>query len=101
DANGALTSLTDADGNTTTIERDAAGVPASITAPGGQRTALMMVAGKLAMVQNPADESVQLDYDPGTGLLSRLTDARGGLHKYAYDANGQIGRASFREAIDV
>ena len=89
-ANGGLTSLTDADGNVTTIQRDPAGVPMSITAPGGQHTTLIMESGNLSEVRNPANESIRLDYE--AGLLTGLTDPRGSLHTFAYDANGLLTR---------
>ena len=41
-----------------------------------------------ANVTNPAGDAVQLTYYSGTatGLLATLTDARGNVHRYTYDA---------------
>ncbi len=91
DANGGLTSLFDADSNTTLIERDAAGTPLAIVAPGGQRTNLTIVAGRLTAVTNPAGEAINLDYDT-QGLLAHFIDARGGIHTFTYDTNGLLAR---------
>jgi len=52
---GLLASVTDADGNITSIERDGAGRPSAIVAPRGQRTILAHDGqGYLATVTNPA-----------------------------------------------
>jgi YD repeat-containing protein len=57
-----LATITDGDGNVTTIERTAAGVPAAIVAPLGQRTTLTLnAAGYLASIINPAGEETQFD----------------------------------------
>jgi RHS repeat-associated protein len=88
DGNGLLTSVTDLDGQVTAIERNPAGVPTAITAPGGQRTTLSVGARGLESVSSPAG-SYALDYN-GSGLLSQFTDARGGLHKFTYDETGLL-----------
>jgi len=89
DANGGVTSAVDADSNTTVIERDATGTPLAIVAPGGQRTTLAVVSGRLTSVTNPAGETIQLDYDT-QGLLAHFTDGRGGIHTFTYDTNGLL-----------
>jgi RHS repeat-associated protein len=89
DGAGRLAAVTDRDGNVTTIERDAAGNP-TLVAPGGQRTALTLNAsGYLRNVKDPTGATVQLDYDGG-GLLNTLTDARNGLHQFAFDTLGRL-----------
>ena len=89
-SNGYLTSITDGDGNVTTIERDGGGNPTAIVAPFGQRTTLELNAGGyLAKITNPAGESVQFGYTAG-GLLTSLTDARGNTKSYTYDAIGRL-----------
>jgi len=92
-ASGALTGITDVDGNTTSIERSAGGSPTAIVAPFGQRTELAVdAAGYLASVSAPGGATVALTYATGDaeGLLTSLTDARGGLHQYAYDTLGRL-----------
>jgi RHS repeat-associated protein len=91
DANGGLTSVFDADSNTTLIERDPTGTPTAIVAPGGQRTNLTIVAGRLTAVTNPANETIQLDYDT-QGLLAHFVDGRGGIHTFTYDSNGLLAK---------
>jgi RHS repeat-associated protein len=91
DANGGLTSAVDADSNTTLIERDATGTPTAIVAPGGQRTNLTIVSGRLTAVTNPASETIHLDYDT-QGLLAHFIDGRGGIHTFTYDTNGLLAK---------
>jgi RHS repeat-associated protein len=87
-----LTSVTDADGNVTTIERDAGGNPAAIVAPFGQRTALALNAnGYLASVTNPAGERYAMTYT-ADGLLTSFTDPRGNSSAMSYDALGRLTR---------
>ena len=88
-----LATITDGDGNVTTIERDGSGNPSAIVAPFGQRTTLAMHGiGYLSRVTNPAGEAVQLTYNSGNaeGLLATLTDPRGNVHRYLYDALGRL-----------
>ena len=85
--------ITDGDGNVTTIERDGSGNPSAIVAPFGQRTTLAVNGdGYLSRVTNPAGEAVQLTYNSGDaeGLLATLTDPRGNVHRYLYDALGRL-----------
>jgi len=90
DAAGRLASVTDGDGNITSIEHDANGVPTAIVAPHGQRTVLTADGnGYLAGITNPAGETVQLA-STADGLLTTLTDARGGVHQFTYDAQGRL-----------
>jgi RHS repeat-associated protein len=91
DANGGVTSAIDADANTTIIERDPTGTPTAIVAPGGQRTTLTIVSGRLTAVTNPASETIHLDYD-SQGLLAHLVDRRSGIHTFTYDANGLLAK---------
>ncbi|MBJ7330377.1 MAG: hypothetical protein JHC95_10795 [Solirubrobacteraceae bacterium] len=89
DAENRLTSITDNDGNKTTIERDATGKPQAIVAPGGQRTEVKIDAnGMLGELKNPAGEARKLAYDKG--LLTKLTDPAGGEHVFDYDNTGRL-----------
>ncbi|MFP2930737.1 PA14 domain-containing protein [Pyxidicoccus sp. 3LG] len=90
DTAGRLASLTDANGQVTTIERQTDGRPTALVAPGGQRTELTASPeGFLTRVENPNGEAVELGYGAG-GLLTSLTDERNGLHIFEYDANGRL-----------
>ncbi|HMS86398.1 MAG TPA: hypothetical protein PKD12_22410 [Nitrospira sp.] len=89
-AAGRLTTITDADGKVTTIQRDTNGNPTAIVAPGGQQTALTLEGnGYLQSVTNPNGEKIELTYT-ADGLLTTLKDARGNLHTNSYDANGRL-----------
>jgi RHS repeat-associated protein len=90
---GRLATITDGDGNLTTIERDGSGNPTAIVAPFGQRTTLAVNGdGYLSRVTNPAGEAVQLAYHSGDaeGLLATLTDPRGNVHRYTYGPLGRL-----------
>ncbi|HEX6616918.1 MAG TPA: RHS repeat-associated core domain-containing protein [Gemmatimonadales bacterium] len=90
DAAGALSTVTDGDGNVTTIERDAQGRPTAIIGPFGQRTTLAVDgAGYLASVTDPGGNLIRLYHSPA-GLLDSLEDARGNLHRFAYDQFGRL-----------
>lgn len=90
DAAGRLVTLTDANAQVTTIERQSDGRPTAIVAPGGQRTELTVSSeGLLTRVENPNNEAVALEYGVG-GLLTSLTDARSGVHTFQYDSTGRL-----------
>ncbi|WP_163995126.1 RHS repeat-associated core domain-containing protein [Pyxidicoccus caerfyrddinensis] len=90
DSAARLVTLTDANGEVTTIERQADGRPTAIVAPGGQRTGLEVSPERLlSRVENPSHEAVTLEYGAG-GLLTKLTDARNGVHPFEYDATGRL-----------
>ncbi|MEQ1832029.1 MAG: PQQ-dependent sugar dehydrogenase [Candidatus Eisenbacteria bacterium] len=87
-ATGELTSITDADGLVTTIERSGGMISIHAPAPFGQTTVLQLDAsGKyLASVANPNNESYQMTCDAG-GLLRAFTNPRGKVWHYDYGAS--------------
>jgi RHS repeat-associated protein len=92
---GLLTSITDGNGNVTTIERNADEYPTAIVGPFGQRTSLTLTSGfpsYLATIVNPALDTVRLSYTAG-GLLTAMTDPRGNVRRYTYDTTGRLTRA--------
>ena len=90
DPDGKLATITDGDGNVTTIQRDGAGNPTAIVAPFGQVTALAVDAnGFLESVANPAGESLAIQTNPG-GLITQMTDPRGHSSSYSYDDLGRL-----------
>jgi RHS repeat-associated protein len=90
DAQGHLSSVTDGDGNVTSIQRDAAGNPTSITSSDGLVTVLETDAnGFLSKMRDPASEETSFTYTPD-GLMTSMTDVRGGLHQFDWDPDGRI-----------
>jgi RHS repeat-associated protein len=89
---GALTSVTDADGLTTSIARS--GNTIIITAPKGQVTTLTTDAnGYLSKFEKPAINAVRDTWNFTTGANGKLAsqiDARGFTHTYVYDAGNRI-----------
>jgi len=93
DSRGLLASVTNGDGNVTTIERDGRGNPTAIVSPFGQRTILATdTNGYLSSLTNPAGELVQVAYT-ADGLLTSFTDPRGNTSSYTYDGSGRLIRA--------
>ncbi len=87
---GLLVTVTDHDGNVTTIERDATGKATGIVGPYGQRTSLATDAnGYLASLTNPAGEAYHLA-STADGLLTTFTDPKGHVHHFAYDDLGRL-----------
>jgi RHS repeat-associated protein len=90
DSGGRLASISDANGNTTTVERDSSGSPLAVVSAFGQRTTLSTDAGGyLAQVTDPANETMQLTYTVD-GLLSRFSRPLGQSSQYAYDEMGRL-----------
>ncbi len=89
DANGYLTSITDASGNVTTIERTGSTATA-IVAPFGQRTVLSVNSdGWLTALTDPAGLTRTMDYS-ADGLLQHFTDPLGHIHSFTYDDAGRL-----------
>jgi YD repeat-containing protein len=89
---GHLTTVTDGDGNVTTVEHDASGAPTALVGPFGQRTILTVDAnGYLAHINNPANETTALTCT-SDGLLTSLTDPRGHMYHFTYDTQGRLTR---------
>jgi RHS repeat-associated protein len=85
-----LAGITDADGNVTTIERDAAGEATAIVGPYGHRTELTASAdGWLTRIENPAGEA-HVMVATEDGLLASLTTPRQHTTTFMYDADGRL-----------
>jgi RHS repeat-associated protein len=90
DDSGRLIGVSNGDGHSTRIERDAAGNPAAVVSPGGTRTDIAVDgAGRLAQVSSALGETHRFDYSVG-GLLERHADPRGQMSEYGYDALGRL-----------
>lgn len=79
DANGNLLSITDTNGQVTTLAYSTASTPTSI-APS---------AGLLLTVADPRGRSLNFTYD-AQGNVATVTQPDGGVLGYAYDANGHL-----------
>ena len=85
-----LAAVTDGDGNTTAIERDAQGAPTAIVGPYGHRTLVGLDAsGYLDNVTNPAGESHQMS-NTADGLLTVFTQPEGYTTGYEYGPDGRL-----------
>ena len=92
DTEGRLLKVTDGYDNVISIQRDSAGNPLSITAPGGQITNLTLTPDKyLQSIINPAGEATSLTYI-NDGLLSSLADPNNNRTSYSYDGKGRLQR---------
>ena len=98
DGAGRVTSVTDADGNVSTLERDASGRLTAIVSPFGKRTTLTFDQnGYLATLTNPANEVVTVVHD-SLGLLRSLRDAKNNPpQQFAYDSLGRLVQDTYPE----
>jgi|GEM_PF-1896164 len=86
---GYLASMQDAFGQETTIERDGAGSPTAVIAPGGQRTDLTVGAdGYLESASLPGGRLYSMAYDDG-GLMTEFGTPFG-VGWMTYDSDGRI-----------
>jgi RHS repeat-associated protein len=90
DSSNLLISITDANGNVTSITRGSNGLPTAVVSPYGQTTTLTMDAnGYLSAVKDPAGHVQSFAYSPD-GLMTSRKDASGNNFNYAYDSNGAL-----------
>jgi RHS repeat-associated protein len=90
DAAGMLVTVTDANGNVTTIQRDASEHPTAIVSPYGQTTSLSVNSnGFLSQVTDPLGKSATFT-NSSTGLLVSRTDENGNIFNYTYDSQGRL-----------
>lgn len=90
DQSGHLVSMTDGNGNITTINRDGNGLPQSMTGPFGQVATMTTTAdGYLASVTTPAGETTAMSYSSG-GLLSQFKKPKGNSSTFTYNSNGEL-----------
>lgn len=88
--NGGLISVSDKNGQTTTVERDGAGKPIAIASPLGRRTTLTLDAnGFLARLVGQVSDTILVTHD-SAGMLLGLRDPNGFLHTFSYDSTGRL-----------
>jgi YD repeat-containing protein len=91
DPAGHLTSITDGNGNVTTINVDADGHPTQIVAPFGQVTNLATDDnGYISRVVDPSGGVTQFSYTTD-GLMTEMIDAGNGMHSFEWDGGGSYG----------
>jgi RHS repeat-associated protein len=89
DATGRLTSLADANGNTTTLTYTGDSLTA-ITAPDGRALTLAYDGqGRITQLTDPLNRTVSYAYDDAGNLVS-VTDALGHVTTYAYDDSHRL-----------
>lgn len=88
DAAGRLASVTDLDGDVTTLDRDPNGRATAVVSADGHRTAFGYDAnGWLNRVANPANEAFAMTYT-ADGLLTEFRNPRLNASTFTYDAGG-------------
>lgn len=93
DAAGRLATITDGDGNVTTIERDGSGAMTAIVSPFGNRTTTNVDNGWLAAFTDPAGRTTSFATS-STGLLLGVTGPAGSAYSFAYDDLGRLATAT-------
>jgi RHS repeat-associated protein len=88
DNTGLLQSMTDHDGNVTTIERGLASNATAIIAPGGQRTELV-AAPYLTSVTTAPGQTTSFTYT-ADGLMQSMTDARNNGTAFTFNTLGLL-----------
>jgi RHS repeat-associated protein len=90
DPAGRLSTVTDGDGNLTTINRNAGGRPTSLVNAFGQTTTYEFDSnGYLSKITNPNNESYQYVYD-ANGLITSKKDPRNNITQYTYNSTGRL-----------
>jgi len=90
DSTGQLSTVTDANNNVTTIQRDASGNPTAIVGPYGQSNTLTLDAnGNLASLTNPNGETTSFAYTTD-GLLTSATPPGHPASSFTYDSSGRV-----------
>ena len=85
-----MATITDADGNVTTIERDASGNPTKIIGPFGQETMLTADAnGYVNSIAAPTTQAAAFTYS-ADGLMQTITSPNGDASTYSYDTSGRL-----------
>ena len=90
DENNHLKTLTDLDGDITTIERDGTGQPQAIIGPDSHQTTFERDNnGYLTAITNPAGETYNFEYTTD-GLITKTKNPRGREYTYEYDEKGRL-----------
>ncbi|MHB8575189.1 MAG: RHS repeat-associated core domain-containing protein [Dehalococcoidia bacterium] len=79
-----LSSVSDRNGNATTLSYDTGNHLTTVTDAGGRSLSLGYSGDQLTSVADSAGRTVHYGYDAGTGDLISVTDVLGGVTQYAY-----------------
>lgn len=91
DPNGWLSSVTDVDGDVTTIQRDVDGTATGILGPEGLLTQLVLNEDLLLeSLTNPENESWAMGYDPTSNKLISLANPLNQTSTFAYNNAGRV-----------
>lgn len=91
DDNGQLVAIKDVYGQVTKIERASDGKPTAVISPHGQKTLLELNdEDLLASVTAPGGAQWNLDYHPGSALLSSMREPNGAQHTFSYNEYGKL-----------
>jgi RHS repeat-associated protein len=86
DSAGKWTSVTDRNGNTTSLTYNGSGQLTTITEPGGRSLTLTYTSGRITSVSDGLGRSVSYTYD-GNGDLVTITDVMGNDVDYVYEGH--------------
>ncbi len=86
DQAGRLTSITDRNGNATTLVYTSGGELASVTDPNGRVTAISSMYGRIVSISDADSRVYNLGYTDG--LLTSISSPLGYTWQYTYDGNG-------------
>jgi RHS repeat-associated protein len=92
DAQGLLASITDTNGNATTIKRDSNGNPTAIIAPTGQETTLdVKDNGDVATMTDAIGRKVTITWTADKdGLIEKVDDPKAHAPTFRYDVTGRL-----------
>lgn len=95
DSAGRLVTVTDANNNVTTIQRNANEDVTGMTGPYGQNNSITLDAnGYLKSITNPNGETTQFSYT-ADGLLTSVTPPGQPASTFTYDSNGRLQQGSY------
>lgn len=88
-ATGQLVSVSDLNGNTTTLSYDGSGYLSAVTDPAGRSYTITTSSGRISQISDPASRIVSYSYD-GSGNLTSVTDPTGAVIGYTYDSSHRL-----------
>jgi YD repeat-containing protein len=97
DQNNYLSSMTDRFGNSTTVQRNASGIPNSITSPEGVTTTFTIDSNNhLTRITYPDGNFYSFEYTPD-GLMTAKIEPKGNRFEYVFNSSGRLTNATDQE----